>query len=453
MNDNSPTFKVLVVEDSATSRHLLVHILRQQGYDVETADNGLEALDKLSQESFDLVLLDIFMPLMDGRETLQIIRSHPDTADLSVAMISGQSDKEVVQEVAKLGIIDYIVKPFDSTTVTKRLNRIFTKMKSQARLSGATKTSTSDKRAMLLIADQDANFRHFFVTTLSTKFRVFEAINGAEAFMKVMQYQPDALFVGAELGMLSQEKLVRKIRNVKNLRTLKIYAITRKDTREPLPAVSLYNGEIAHSFVPNVLLKCLDELFPSKSVTAEDITRFTPLLQTSLVSAAEEVFGMMMSTEITGTLTPRNLDPSTPMAYTAVTLISHVEKLQATVIVKCERACVVKMAARMLNIEEDEADDAEMIVATLSEVVNVIGGRVKAALGEKIVDFTLGLPIVKEHSASELSDPHASTLSRHFVTGEDLRVSVFLLAESLPQADLQQETKPAETVSSGPDEP
>jgi CheY-specific phosphatase CheX len=336
--------------------------------------------------------------------------------------------------------------------VSKRLNRIFTKVKTQERLPRATTGAKSDKLATLIITDQDANFRHFFVTTLSTKFRVFEAINGAEAFMKVLQYQPDALFVGADLGVFSREELVRKIRSVENLRRLEIHAIVQKDAREPLPAASLYNGEIPRSFVPDVLLKCLDGMFPSAQITAEGVARFQTLLQISLGSATEEVFGMMMSTDVTRVTAPRNLDPSTPMIYALIPLVSRAEKLHATVTVKCERACAVKMAAHMLKIEASEADDPEMIVATLSEVVNVIGGRVKAALGEKIVDFTLGLPVVQEQPQRELSTPPTSAFSKHFAAGEDLRFSVSLLSEALPQAGLSKEPEPAEAASGDPGE-
>jgi two-component system chemotaxis response regulator CheY len=314
-----------------------VHILRQRGYEVETAENGLEALDKLSQESFDLVLLDIFMPLMGGKETLEIIRAHPDTANLSVVVISGQSDKEVVQDMAKLGVADYIVKPFDPLTVTNRLNQVFSKIKNQIRLPCVTTTPTPGKLPTLIIADQDANFRHFFVSTLLAKFKVFEAVNGAEAIMRTLQCQPDALFVGAQLGVLSSEGLVRKIRSMRNLRDLKIYAIAQKSAQDTLPAASLHDGVVARSFVPEILLRYVNKLFPVDQVMSGSIEQFIPLLQTALVSATEQAFGMMVFTEVARAPAPMSLDPATPVVDASVTLSSDSEKLRVTVAVKCAR--------------------------------------------------------------------------------------------------------------------
>ncbi len=434
VSESRGRFKILVVEDSATNRRLLVHILRQRGYEVETAENGLEALDKLSQESFDLVLLDILMPLMGGKEMLQIIRAHPDTANLSVVVISGQSDKDVVQDMAKLGIAGYLVKPVDPTIVAKRVNQVFSKVKSQIRLPRAAITPTPGKLPTLIITDQDANFRHFFVSTLAAKFRVFEAVNNAEAILLALQCQPDALFVGAQLGVLSSEGFVRKIRSMKNLRDLKIYSIAQKSAQDTLPAASLYDGVFVRSFVPEILLGYLNKMFPADQVMSGGIEQFIPPLQAALVSATEQAFGMMVFTEVARAPAPMSLDPSTPVVYASVTLISDGEKLRVTVAVKCARACAVKMAARMLKIPEDEADNAEMVVATLSEVVNVIGGRIKTALGEKILDFVLGPPAVQEKPAGELQAPLAQALLMHFAGGEDLRFSVSLFFNTLTLA-------------------
>jgi CheY-specific phosphatase CheX len=104
----------------------------------------------------------------------------------------------------------------------------------------------------------------------------------------------------------------------------------------------------------------------------------------------------------------------------------------------------------MLQIAEDEADNAEMVVAALSEVVNVIGGRIKTALGEKILDVVLGLPAVQEKSAGELQAPPAQALLMHFAGGEDLRFSVSLIPELPPQTDLREEPVLAETDAPTP---
>ena len=79
----------------------------------------------LEQEKPDLILLDIQMPQKDGIETLREMRAMPDRADIPVIMLTGVEDKGTVLESAKLGIRDYILKPFHSEELLKRIRRVF----------------------------------------------------------------------------------------------------------------------------------------------------------------------------------------------------------------------------------------------------------------------------------------------------------------------------------------
>ncbi|MGH9425528.1 MAG: response regulator, partial [Terriglobia bacterium] len=82
--------KVLIVDDSSRDRHLLNTILtRKLGCKVTASENGLEALNRLSTDTYNLVILDLQMPLMNGTEVLQEIRQHPATSELPVLMITG----------------------------------------------------------------------------------------------------------------------------------------------------------------------------------------------------------------------------------------------------------------------------------------------------------------------------------------------------------------------------
>lgn len=113
--------RILVVDDEMSNRLLLNRFLSAHSYIVE-AENGQEALDWLMRESFDVVLLDIMMPVMTGLEALQNIRQTPKIADLPVILISALSQSQDIVRGLDMGASDYISKPFDLDVVLARVD-------------------------------------------------------------------------------------------------------------------------------------------------------------------------------------------------------------------------------------------------------------------------------------------------------------------------------------------
>lgn len=113
--------RILVVDDEIHNRQLLHRILRQQAYIFE-AENAQQTLDFLERESFDLVLLDIMMPDINGLEVLQLIRETPKTAQLPVILISALSQNDEIAHGLQIGANDYIAKPVDIDVVRARVN-------------------------------------------------------------------------------------------------------------------------------------------------------------------------------------------------------------------------------------------------------------------------------------------------------------------------------------------
>ena len=109
--------RILAVDDNATNLTTIEQEL-QDTYEVITILTGRRALKFLYQETVDLVLLDVQMPIMDGIETLRQIRSLENGAGatLPVVFLTALKDKQTVIEGAKLGIMDYITKPFDRSS-------------------------------------------------------------------------------------------------------------------------------------------------------------------------------------------------------------------------------------------------------------------------------------------------------------------------------------------------
>ena len=124
--DGDSKQRILAVDDAAIILTRITNAL-QNDYEVITVNSGERALKYLEMEKPDLILLDIQMPQKNGIETLRTIRAMKGREDIPVIMLTGVEDKDFVLESAKLGICDYILKPFYSEDLIKRICRVFEK--------------------------------------------------------------------------------------------------------------------------------------------------------------------------------------------------------------------------------------------------------------------------------------------------------------------------------------
>jgi adenylate cyclase len=114
--------RVLVVDDNDSNRDLLRRRLVHEGHEVAVAASGLEALALLEEEGFDLILLDLLMPDMNGVEVLERLKSNKDWRSTPVIMISGLSEMTAVIRCIEAGAEDYLLKPFDMVLLRARIN-------------------------------------------------------------------------------------------------------------------------------------------------------------------------------------------------------------------------------------------------------------------------------------------------------------------------------------------
>jgi adenylate cyclase len=114
--------RILVVDDNEDNRYTLTRRLQREGWtDLTTAENGREALDRIAQERFDLILLDIMMPEINGYEVLKRLKTDGATRDIPVLMISALSEFESVVRCIELGAEDYLPKPFNPALLRARV--------------------------------------------------------------------------------------------------------------------------------------------------------------------------------------------------------------------------------------------------------------------------------------------------------------------------------------------
>src|SRR3989449_1732857 len=116
-----PANSLLVVDDNSMNRIMLSRYISKLGYRSSLAENGRQALEKLQAEPFDLVLLDVQMPEMDGYAVLEHLKADPRLRDIPVIMISAVEELESVVKCIGLGAQDYLPKPFNPVLLRARL--------------------------------------------------------------------------------------------------------------------------------------------------------------------------------------------------------------------------------------------------------------------------------------------------------------------------------------------
>jgi class 3 adenylate cyclase len=113
---------LLIVDDNKVNRILLARGLEGDGHKVETAENGKQALEKLRTDAFDLVLLDIEMPEMNGYQVLEICLQDPELRDIPIIMTSSLDEIDSVVKCVELGAEDYLNKPVNPILLRARVN-------------------------------------------------------------------------------------------------------------------------------------------------------------------------------------------------------------------------------------------------------------------------------------------------------------------------------------------
>jgi len=117
--------KVMLVDDSNTMRRIQRNLMEQAGIsDIQEAIDGKDALDKLSENMFDLILLDVNMPNMDGFTFLKTVRGMDKFKNVKIVMCTSESEKDKIMDAIKSGANNYIVKPFTPEVLHAKLKEL-----------------------------------------------------------------------------------------------------------------------------------------------------------------------------------------------------------------------------------------------------------------------------------------------------------------------------------------
>ena len=192
--------KVLLVDDNPK---YLKDALPFYGYQVDTAQDGVQALKLLSKNSYNIILLDIMMPNMNGWETLKVIRSSENTKDLPVIMLTAVNEDQKMVSGLKIGADDYIVKPFILPNLLARMEAVLRRSQRFVKPVEASTTNvsvdvlTSKEKEVLQMISKGASNKQIadkmFVkevtikTHLNSIFKKLKVANRTQAVLVAMQ--------------------------------------------------------------------------------------------------------------------------------------------------------------------------------------------------------------------------------------------------------------------------
>jgi len=177
---------ILVVDDNPSIVKTMSFVLTRKGYDVATASDGQEALDKVRESAFDLIFMDIKMPLMDGVETYRRIKEIQPEA--SVVMMTAYAVEDLVQEALREGAYGILYKPLD-----------------MERVISIIKEARDDKKsALILVVDDDPGTCTTLKNILTRKdYNVVTANDGEKAIAIAAERSPDILLIDMKLPVLN----------------------------------------------------------------------------------------------------------------------------------------------------------------------------------------------------------------------------------------------------------
>lgn len=133
--------KILFVDNSRTTRAAMTMVLNTQGFEVVAAANGQEAIEKVKTESFDVVLMDLYMPFMNGHEAAKIIRELPDPCkDIPMIALTASNDPRDIDVAKAAGMNEYVIKSEDHKDLFVTLEKYKQKLLTQTDSSTTSHT-------------------------------------------------------------------------------------------------------------------------------------------------------------------------------------------------------------------------------------------------------------------------------------------------------------------------
>jgi two-component system, cell cycle response regulator len=223
--------KLLTIDDSKAVRMIVKKAFKDFDVEIPEATNGVEGLAAASKENPDMILLDITMPVMDGIEMLTKLKADAALRHIPVIMLTAEAGKETVLKIAKIGIRDYIVKPFSEDVLIEKVGRVMDLRPISEQQEKRKKLT--DPLNILLVEDKPAIEEQFKTGFSYPNWKVSCVTSTGEAIDAAQETHPDVIIISLSLPRDQGIELFRILRsNPRNKYTPIFALIVKTDLHE-----------------------------------------------------------------------------------------------------------------------------------------------------------------------------------------------------------------------------
>lgn len=222
--------KILTVDDSRTIRLIVGKAFKSFDCEVLEAQNGVEGLAVASKEKPDIIILDITMPIMDGYETLTKLKSDPELKGIPVIMLTAEAGKDNVLRIAKLGVRDYLIKPFKEEVVIERVGRVID-LKPKGQVQAKAKRF-DDPLSILVVDDKPAIAEQIKNGLKDTSWAVTTRAQSGETLDYCSQNVPDIILLSLSLPENAGYNLFQMLRGNPKTKSVPMFAMCVKTAVE-----------------------------------------------------------------------------------------------------------------------------------------------------------------------------------------------------------------------------
>lgn len=288
-------FSLLVVDDNEMNRELLQRRLESFGHLVSVAEDGRRALERLTVEQYDLVLLDIMMPEIDGYEVLKTMRANPKHKNTPVMMVTAVNDTENVVRCINMGANDFVAKPFDPSVLKTRVTKLLEK---RAKAAGGDRESinTGAPGTVLVVDDSDTSRKIISGQLKQLGYEVVQAEDGASGIATAKQVVPDTILLDVIMPELDGIEVLQRLKNDDVTKNIPVIMLSANDDSQMI-AACMSAGALDYIVKPfnSILLRMRLGAVPSRNVPSGTPSRGEDDLKRKIVA---EVRRQMLSNSL-----------------------------------------------------------------------------------------------------------------------------------------------------------
>jgi CheY-like chemotaxis protein len=222
---NTAKHTVLVVDDDPLNCQFVSRRLAREGYASSMASGGEAALEMMKRQHFDLILLDLDMPGLDGLDTLKRIRANSSWSGTTVIMLSAHNDTSTIKQCLSAGAADFLVKPLVMPLVRNRIEQFLQPSTASVPQTGTAAESAHHAR-ILVVDDDRLNCRLMSQQLEKRGYVVIDATSGEEAIRKLSNEPVDLVLLDVNMPGMGGTEVLKHIRAEDLTRQLPVIMVT-----------------------------------------------------------------------------------------------------------------------------------------------------------------------------------------------------------------------------------